>query len=63
MPLKRPRSPASFAAELGADVEVAKAGAFLHDLRKANGPQPEGSHAQIGAEFAERMASAQEWST
>ncbi|MBG0784366.1 MAG: ribonuclease Y [Anaerolineaceae bacterium] len=42
------------AAELGADVEVAKAGAFLHDLGKAMDHNTEGTHAQIGAEFAER---------
>ena len=42
------------AAELGADVEIAKAGAFLHDLGKAMDHNTEGTHAQIGAEFAER---------
>lgn len=42
------------AAELGADVEIAKAGAFLHDIGKAMDHNTEGTHAQIGAEFAER---------
>ena len=42
------------AAELGADVDVAKAGAMLHDLGKAMDHNIEGTHAQIGAEFAQR---------
>jgi ribonuclease Y len=42
------------AAELGADVEVAKAGALLHDLGKAMDHNVEGTHAMIGAEFAKR---------
>lgn len=42
------------AAELGADVEVSKAGALLHDLGKAMDHNTEGTHAQIGAEFAQR---------
>jgi ribonucrease Y len=42
------------AAELGADVEVAKAGALLHDLGKAMDHNVEGTHAQIGADFAKR---------
>jgi len=42
------------AAELGADVEVSKAGALLHDLGKAMDHNVEGTHAQIGAEFARR---------
>ena len=42
------------AAELGADVEAAKAGALLHDLGKAMDHNVEGTHAQIGAEFAKR---------
>jgi ribonuclease Y len=35
-------------------VEVSKAGALLHDLGKAMDHNTEGTHAQIGAEFAER---------
>jgi ribonuclease Y len=42
------------AAELGANVEIAKAGALLHDLGKAMDHNIEGTHAQIGAEFAAR---------
>jgi len=42
------------AAELDANVEVAKAGALLHDLGKAMDHNTEGTHAQIGAEFAAR---------
>jgi ribonucrease Y len=42
------------ASELGADVEVCKAGALLHDLGKAMDHNTEGTHAQIGAEFARR---------
>jgi ribonucrease Y len=42
------------AAELDADVEVAKAGALLHDLGKAMDHNVEGTHANIGAEFARR---------
>ncbi len=42
------------AAELGADVEIAKAGGLLHDLGKAMDHNVEGTHSQIGAEFAKR---------
>ena len=42
------------ASELGANVEIAKAGGFLHDLGKAMDHNIEGTHAQIGAEFAKR---------
>lgn len=42
------------AAELGANIEVAKAGALLHDLGKAMDHNTEGTHALIGAEFAKR---------
>lgn len=45
---------AVLAAEMGANVEVAKAGGLLHDLGKAMDHNTEGTHAQIGAEFAER---------
>lgn len=45
---------AAIAAELGADVEVAKAGALLHDLGKAMDHNVEGTHAQIGADYAKR---------
>jgi len=42
------------AAELGADVEVARAGGLLHDLGKAMDHNTEGTHAQLGADFARR---------
>jgi ribonucrease Y len=41
-------------AELGADIEIAKAGALLHDIGKAMDHNLEGTHAQLGAEFARR---------
>jgi ribonuclease Y len=42
------------AAELGADIELAKLGGLLHDLGKAMDHNMEGTHAVIGAEFAKR---------
>jgi ribonuclease Y len=42
------------AAELGADVQLAKTGGLLHDLGKAIDHEVEGTHALIGAEFAKR---------
>ena len=45
---------AIIAAELGANIEIAKAGALLHDLGKALDHNTEGTHALIGAEFAKR---------
>ena len=42
------------AAELGANVEIAKAGAFLHDIGKAMDHNQEGTHASLGAEFCKR---------
>ncbi len=42
------------ASELGADVEICKAGALLHDLGKAMDYNVEGTHAQIGADYARR---------
>jgi ribonuclease Y len=45
---------AVIAAELGANVELAKAGALLHDLGKALDHNTEGTHAMLGAEFAKR---------
>jgi len=42
------------AAELGANVEIAKAGAFLHDIGKAMDHNQEGTHAGLGAEFCKR---------
>ncbi|HET7011296.1 MAG TPA: ribonuclease Y [Anaerolineales bacterium] len=45
---------AVIASELGADVQVSKAGGLLHDLGKAMDHDVEGTHASIGAEFARR---------
>lgn len=45
---------AVIAAELGADVDVARMGALLHDLGKAVDHNIEGTHAQLGAEIAKR---------
>ncbi len=42
------------AAELGANVEVAKMGGLLHDIGKAMDHEIEGTHAQIGADFCRR---------
>ncbi|MEO1440076.1 MAG: ribonuclease Y [Chloroflexota bacterium] len=42
------------AAELGADVEIAKAGGLLHDIGKAIDHEVEGTHALIGADAAKR---------
>ncbi len=42
------------ASELGADVELARLGALLHDLGKAMDYNVEGTHAKIGAEYAKR---------
>jgi ribonuclease Y len=42
------------AAELGANVEIAKAGSFLHDIGKAMDHNQEGTHAALGAEFCKR---------
>lgn len=45
---------AVIAAELGADVEIARAGGLLHDLGKAMDHNTDGTHALLGAEFAKR---------
>ncbi|MCX6078476.1 MAG: ribonuclease Y [Chloroflexi bacterium] len=42
------------AAELGANVVIAKAGSFLHDIGKAMDHNQEGTHAALGAEFCKR---------
>ncbi len=42
------------AAELGADVNLAKAGGLLHDIGKAIDHEVEGTHAILGAEFIKR---------
>ena len=42
------------ASELGANVESAKQGGFLHDIGKAMDHNQEGTHALLGAEFCKR---------
>lgn len=42
------------ASELGANLDLARAGGLLHDLGKAMDHEVEGTHASIGAEFARR---------
>ncbi len=42
------------AMELGADVNIAKAGGLMHDIGKAIDHNVEGTHALIGAEFVKR---------
>jgi len=42
------------AAELGAKIELAKMGGFLHDIGKAMDHNQEGTHALLGAEFCKR---------
>ncbi|MFQ5435367.1 MAG: ribonuclease Y, partial [Anaerolineae bacterium] len=46
---------AVLAAELGANVEIAKMGGLLHDLGKAMDHDQEGTHAMLGAEYAKRF--------
>ncbi len=45
---------AMIASELGADVQIARAGGLLHDLGKAVDHDTEGTHALIGAEILQR---------
>jgi ribonuclease Y len=45
---------ALIAAELDADVNIARTGGLLHDLGKAIDHSVEGTHAQLGAELAKR---------
>ncbi len=46
---------AGIAAEIGADVNVAKTAGLLHDIGKAVDHEVEGPHALIGAEIAQRL--------
>ncbi len=48
------------ASELGGNVQVAKAGALLHDLGKAVDHEMEGPHALIGADLARRYGVSEE---
>jgi ribonuclease Y len=43
------------ASEMGANVDEAKMGGLLHDLGKAMDHDQEGTHAQLGADFAKRF--------
>jgi ribonuclease Y len=45
---------AMLAAELGANIQISKMGAMLHDLGKAVSHEMEGAHAQVGADIAKR---------
>ncbi|GEK20666.1 ribonuclease Y [Cellulomonas xylanilytica] len=45
---------ATLAAEIGADVEITRRGAFLHDLGKALTAELPGTHAKLGADLARR---------
>ena len=45
---------AMLAAELGANIQLAKMGAMLHDIGKAVSHEVEGAHAQVGADIAKR---------
>ncbi|MBO1753308.1 ribonuclease Y [Actinotalea sp. BY-33] len=49
---------ASMAAEMGADVELARRGAFLHDVGKALTAELGGTHALVGADLARRVGEA-----
>jgi ribonuclease Y len=46
---------ATMAHELGADVNIARRGAFLHDIGKGVSYEVEGPHAIIGGEIAKRL--------
>lgn len=45
---------AIIASELNANVDIARAGAFLHDIGKAMDHNADGTHASLGAEFVKR---------
>lgn len=51
---------AMIASEIGANVEMAKRGAFLHDVGKAIEIEGEGSHAMSGADLAKRCGEREE---
>jgi len=50
---------AALAAEIGADVNVARTATLLHDIGKAVDHEVEGPHAIIGAELAKRLGRSQ----
>jgi ribonuclease Y len=45
---------AMLAAEMGANIQLSKMGALLHDIGKAVSHEVEGAHAQVGADIAKR---------
>ncbi|MDC7121270.1 ribonuclease Y [Cellulomonas fimi] len=51
---------AQLAAETGTDVEVARRGAFLHDVGKALTAEVPGTHATVGADLARRLGESDE---
>ncbi len=51
---------AMIAAEIGADVDIARAGGFLHDLGKAIDHEVEGTHAILGAQILRRFKAREE---
>jgi ribonuclease Y len=52
--LETSRLAAVIAAEVGADIQIAKMGGLLHDIGKAVDHEVEGPHAAIGAQIAQR---------
>jgi ribonuclease Y len=52
--LETSRLAATIAAEVGADVAIAKTGGLLHDIGKAVDHEVEGPHAAIGAQIAQQ---------
>ena len=48
------RLAAVIAAEVGADIQIAKMGGLLHDIGKAVDHEQEGPHADVGAQLAKR---------
>ncbi|RJP26305.1 MAG: ribonuclease Y [Candidatus Omnitrophota bacterium] len=50
----------AIASELGADIEICKRGALLHDLGKGIDFERDGTHAAIGAEMARKLGESKE---
>lgn len=51
---------ANIAHEIGANVEIAKRGGLLHDIGKALDQDQEGTHIQLGVEFARKYGESEE---